>query len=128
MTHLWTLILLPAFVGCSDIEVLPDRNVRSVTIQDHRFEPKVTVVRAGAPVVLTVEGVDQTALIFASPDLGVLPTRLRSHSHLGPRGRLLLDDYAATGKRFILGPLQPGTYELVCDCHGTIVTGSLLAR
>jgi hypothetical protein len=122
----FTILLLP---GCADLVALfPDRNIRSIAIQDHRFEPKVTIVQAGLPVILTVEGVDLTTLIFSSPSLGIPPTRLRPHAHLRPGGRLMPPDYTTMGIRLELAPLEVGSYELVCACHGYIAKGLLLAR
>lgn len=123
---LLTVLLLAA---CAELaNLFPDRNIRSIAIQDHRFEPKVTIVHAGRPAILIVEGVDLPTLIFSSPSLGIPPTRLRPHAHIHPGGRLMPPDYTTMGTRFALAPLEVGSYELVCACHGYIATGLLLAR
>lgn len=122
------LAAVPLLAGCAILDRWPDRNVRSIAIQDHLFEPEVTVVHAGRPVVLTIEGVDASTLVLSSPDLGIPPTRLRPHAHIRPGGRPIPDDYTTMGTRLTLEALKPGSYELVCNCHGNRVIGHLIAR
>lgn len=122
------LAAVPPLAGCAGLDLWPDRNVRSIAIQDHLFEPEATVVQAGKPVVLLVEGVDDTALVLFSPALGIPPTRLRPHAHIRPGGRPIPDDYTTMGTRLTLEALKPGSYELVCNCHGNRVIGHLIAR
>ena len=117
-----------ALASCVTPEWAGGNPIRIVQIANHRFEPGRITVKAGVPVTLVVEGIDETSLLFSSPQLGIAPTPLRAHLHYRSGGRLAPADYYSQGKRFELEPLRSGVYDLVCICHGRPAKGILIVQ
>ena len=90
---------------------LADEPSFTLTIQDHVFNPRETVIPANTKVRLIIRNADKSAEEFDSQQLR--------------REKVIAASSEAT---LYVGPLPPGAYEFVGEFHPDTAKGRLIAR
>jgi hypothetical protein len=83
----------------------------TLTLKDHRFEPKSIEIPAHKKVKLTIHNLDNTAEEFDSDDL--------HREKVIPAGRESV---------VFIGPLEPGTYTFKGEYNPTTATGTVIVK
>jgi hypothetical protein len=119
------LVLSTTLGGCALVGM--ESGYRSLTIRNHKFEPREVTVPAGRPFMLTVDGFDDRDLAISAPSLGIETLRIpATRKSTNP----LVQSRILPGRNAILplGPLEPGSYVVSCACHGEPSEVVIVAR
>lgn len=82
-----------------------------LTLKNHKFDPQQLTIPAGKKVRITVKNMDNTPAEFESYDLN--------------REKVVKGGEEIT---VLLGPLDPGVYEIFDDFHKATTTGTIKAQ
>ena len=114
--------LLP---GCSLFGI--ETGYRSITVDNHIFEPAEVTVPARTRFTLDIKALDDSDIVIAAPDLGISSLRIpATESSLSPLIQTWPSPYRYA--RLPLGPLTAGRYAMTCKCHGHPATAIIVAR
>ncbi|WP_155804548.1 cupredoxin domain-containing protein [Magnetospirillum fulvum] len=102
--------------------------IRSVVINDDHMHPHEIKVPANTPFHLTAAAIGPTATSISSPQIGLpsLDVPATWVTTISPRGTSLPGDLRKA--RTDVGPLDPGIYQITCDCGGQNQTIKLIVE
>lgn len=102
--------------------------IRSVVINDDHMHPHEITVPANTPFHLTAAAIGPTATSISSPQIGLPSLNVPATwvTTISPRGTSLPGDLRKA--RTDVGPLDPGIYQITCDCGGQNQTIKLIVE
>jgi hypothetical protein len=103
--------------ACAALGDETHREFRSLTIVNGHFDPPEIGAPAGTPVTLVVALFGWRDATISIPALGIGAVRIPAN-RFNPHSTKNTAAGNTETARIVLGPLDPGEYQIICECSG----------